>query len=73
LESNGAAWRSRSWTTLIDGVPVQSMVAFQIWSLSGSRPVPSKFIATIGFGAPAGGAVAPSASAGRMYGRYGST
>jgi hypothetical protein len=52
---------------------LKSSVAFQTWIWSGSRPVPSKFIARIGAGMFAGGNVAPSASAGRTNGKYGST
>ena len=66
--SNGAVGVKPSRTTLIVGVVPQVMVAFQTSIRSAGNPAPSSLSVTIGSGAPFGGAVAPSASAGSSRG-----
>src|ERR1700694_5189489 len=73
LSLNVAAWTSLSWATVIEGVPVQLTVAFQIWSWLSGRPEPVWLTETSGAGALAGGGVAPSASAGISGAMYGSS
>lgn len=68
FELNDAVERSMSCVTVMDGA-LQSIVPFHTLRLSGA---PSLII-TNGIAAPAGGAVEPSASAGRNEPRFGST
>ena len=68
LELNDATVRSRSWVTESDGV-LQSIAPLQMLSASGA---PSRTV-TKGIGAPSGGAIEPSGSAGRNEPRFGFT